>query len=52
MSGRLGDLDRGKCMEIATGDRWLSLSDDLDPITVKTILDRRYQMLRAEAEGA
>ena len=36
----------------AAGDRWLSLSDGLDPITVKTILDRRYQMLRAEAEGA
>jgi hypothetical protein len=51
MSGQWGGLDRGKCMEIATGDRWLSLSD-LDPITVKAILDRCYQILRTEAEGA
>jgi hypothetical protein len=51
MSTIWGGLDRGKCMEIATGDRWLSLSD-LDPTAVKAILDRCYQMLRAEAEGA
>jgi len=46
-----GALDEGKCMEIATGDRWLSLSD-LDPIAVKAILDRCYQILRQKAEGA
>jgi len=53
MSGRPigGALDGGKCMEIATGDRWLSLSD-LDPIAVKAILDRCYQILRQKAEGA
>jgi hypothetical protein len=50
MSGRiLGGLDRDKCMEIATGDRWLRLSDDLDPMTIKTTLDKCYQILRAEA---
>jgi len=54
MSGRgqpIGALDKGKCMEIATGDRWLSLSDE-DPTVIKAILDKCYQMLRAEAEGA
>jgi hypothetical protein len=51
MSGRpIWDaLDEGKCMEIATGDRWLS---DLDPVAVKAILDKCYQILRQKAEGA
>jgi hypothetical protein len=55
MSGRSiwggAALDEGKCMEIATGDRWLSLADDLDP-AVKAILDRCYQILRQKAEEA
>jgi hypothetical protein len=43
------DLDR--CIEIATGSRWLSLDDDLDPAAVKAVLDTCYRILRAEAEG-
>jgi hypothetical protein len=45
-------MDRGRCMEIATGGRWLSLDDGLDPITIRAVLDECYRMLRAEAERA
>jgi hypothetical protein len=45
--GRPAELDLDRCMKIATGDRWLSLADDLDPATVR---DRCYQILRAETE--
>ncbi len=45
-------MDLEKCMEIAAGNRWLSLDDSLDPVAVKTVLDTCYQLLRAEAERA
>jgi hypothetical protein len=50
VGGPAEQMDR--CMKIATGDRWLSLADDLDPATVRAVLDRCYQMLRAKAEEA
>ena len=46
------ELDLDRCMKIATGNRWLSMADDLDPATVRAVLDRCYQILRAEAERA
>jgi hypothetical protein len=45
-------MDLERCMEVATGDRWLSLDDDLDPAAVRAVLDACYKMLRAEAERA
>ena len=50
--GGPSELDLDRCMKIATGGRWLSLADDLDPATVRAVLDRCYQILRAEAERA
>jgi len=45
-------MDRDGCIRIATGARWLSLDDGLDPAAVRAVLDECYRMLRAEAEGA
>ena len=45
-------MDRDGCIRIATGNRWLSLDDGLDPAAVRAVLDECYRMLRAEAEGA
>ena len=50
--GGPSELNLDRCIKIATGSRWLSLADDLDPATVRTVLDRCYQILRAEAERA
>jgi len=50
--GGPSELDLDRCMKIATGGRWLSLTDDLDPAAVRAVLDRCYQILRAEAERA
>jgi hypothetical protein len=41
-------MDRDGCIKIATSDRWLSLSDDLDPAVVRAVLDECYRILRAE----
>jgi hypothetical protein len=43
-------LDLERCMEIATGDRWLSLDGGLDPAAVRAVLDGCYRVLRAEVE--
>ncbi len=48
MNGVQVDIDM--CIRIATGERWLSLDDDMDPAAVKAVLDACYQTLRAEAE--
>jgi hypothetical protein len=45
-------MDLDKCLRIATGDRWLSLDDSLDPAAVRAVLDGCYRILRAAAEGA
>jgi hypothetical protein len=51
VGGPVEQMDLDRCMKIATGNRWLSLADGLDPAAVKAV-DKCYQMLRAKAEGA